>query len=515
MTSDSSDSIHLPVAEIQVMSKSKMSAWNIISNLLNKVWGALSLYIFSTLYVRIIGVEGYAIIGLYALTLAVLSFVDSGVSSAVNREFSKRVDNLYQHKLLLLFEKAYGVACMLIFIIGLIAAPAIVDHFLFQERAFSQNEELILQLRLIIAAVLIQLYANLYNGALMGAQKQVWMNVAQFGWSLVRNTSGVLVLIMNNESLTAFFVCQVAVNIAYVVMLRFKTISMLGNKEGVVPLGFKEVDNSVWRYLQAMMLMSILVVPAMQTDKIVVSHFFSPAIFGVYSLISLLSQTPAFIAAPVSLALFPKMVNNYFVRDDAGFRNEFELNFLLIANLAIVVSCILIFFGADLCLLWFKQQSLAPDQIGAVMSFLTLGFLFQALQHPHYYALMAAGKTKLSIWQNVVETIFIVFGSLVMVKKFGVVGASIPFAIVKFAGFLFLSISVPRVLPEIKHVSIAAVILKISAMAIACSGLAFALFFKWSIGQWQPVVFAMASFFFTLFMGYKLYGPRIRLLGGW
>lgn len=69
----------------------------LISNYGNRLWSMISVFIFIPLYIRFLGSENYGLIGFYALLLGIISFADSGMSSAIIKEFSQEHTSNYKY----------------------------------------------------------------------------------------------------------------------------------------------------------------------------------------------------------------------------------------------------------------------------------------------------------------------------------------------------------------------------------------------------------------------------------
>ena len=62
---------------------------NLIANYLGQGWSAVMGIAFVPLYINYIGVEGYGLIGLFAMIQAWMAILDSGMVSALGREMAK------------------------------------------------------------------------------------------------------------------------------------------------------------------------------------------------------------------------------------------------------------------------------------------------------------------------------------------------------------------------------------------------------------------------------------------
>ena len=65
---------------------------NIISNFIGNGWGAFLSIFFVPIYLKYIGAEGYGLIGIFASLQVVLSLLDSGLSTTLNKEIARLND---------------------------------------------------------------------------------------------------------------------------------------------------------------------------------------------------------------------------------------------------------------------------------------------------------------------------------------------------------------------------------------------------------------------------------------
>ena len=71
---------------IKTLFKTTSLKSNIIANFVGNGWGAIISIIFVPIYLKYIGAEGYGLIGIFASLQVVLSLLDSGLSTTLNKE---------------------------------------------------------------------------------------------------------------------------------------------------------------------------------------------------------------------------------------------------------------------------------------------------------------------------------------------------------------------------------------------------------------------------------------------
>ena len=60
-----------------------------IANMIARIWGFISVYLFVPLYLKFLGIEAYGLVGFYSTMLGVLAFADLGFTATLNREMAR------------------------------------------------------------------------------------------------------------------------------------------------------------------------------------------------------------------------------------------------------------------------------------------------------------------------------------------------------------------------------------------------------------------------------------------
>ena len=68
---------------------------SLLTNFLSQFWGALIGFVFIPVYVRILGIESYGIIGFFATLQAWFILLDLGLTPALSREMSRYLGGAY------------------------------------------------------------------------------------------------------------------------------------------------------------------------------------------------------------------------------------------------------------------------------------------------------------------------------------------------------------------------------------------------------------------------------------
>jgi O-antigen/teichoic acid export membrane protein len=431
----------------------KTSAKNILANFISKIWGFVSLYLFSRLYLSFAGAEQFGVISYYALIFGIVSFVDVGISASLTREFAKEADDDWLLKLIRFFEKIFILICALGGVSICLFSKTISTHWLIS--ATIPTTLLTHYVCLIGIGVATQLMSSIYFGALMGKQMQVWANSAQVILNIVKTVGGAFILYIHADDLYLFFLWQILCNVLYLFVLRSHVFGALKKHKTIVDIGFADVPKELWHYMGSMVLMAVLSAVGIQSDKLIASKFLSSADFGFYSLGSLLSQLPVLIVMPVAAAIFPVLVKNYSTDNNERLYKVYEMVSFGVVLLVLPLCFVLAIYGEEIFKLWLSQKNIsdAPAQIRYLILFLTLGNTLQALQYLPFNLLMAKGKTKFTIYQAAFEIVFLIPALIYCIHHYGIAGIGIPWFIVKFLGYFYLLIVTDNLKPKAIHIN--------------------------------------------------------------
>lgn len=412
---------------------------NILANYGSRLWSLVAVYIFTPLYIKLLGIESYGVISFYAVVMGIITLADAGIASAIDREFAK--NNSDEHKLgiLFFFEKVYAWICLTIIIIIFLFSREIGARWL--NSTSISTDDMVNFISLIGVGVGTQLMAVIYCGALMGLQKQVRFGTIQTLGSVVKNVVVLGILLFFRKDLYAFLGWQVVCNAGLIYAFR-KSVLNYFNKD-IIPVRYnrKSVPYAIWKYLGGMFFISLLNALNMQTDKLIASKMFTLEHFGYYSLVSVLAQSPLILAMPLVLSVFPYMTKTISENKKELLFPVFKRFCFLISVVAIPVVLVFILYGKSLFTFWThgsKIEENVLEQIGISLSLLTTGYLFAAFQQLYFYFLLAEGVTKYSTRQILFQIILVIPLLILLTKKWDMAGAAVSILVVQFLGFLYL-----------------------------------------------------------------------------
>jgi O-antigen/teichoic acid export membrane protein len=403
---------------------------NIIANYAGRTWGFISVFIFVPFYLKFLGSEAYGIIGFFTVLLGLMAFADAGLTATLNREFA-RTDRAasYKANLLTTVETIYFFICIAIAVLFWILSPVIAARWLNIEAI--PVEDAVRYIRMIGICIAVQLPCSLYQGGLLGLQKQVLANSLQIIWSLFR--MGILLLpLYFFPALDVYFGWQIWINIFYILIIRYIVRRQVRTSEKTY--FSKQILADVWRYAVGMMVMSILSAVLIQIDKLITSNSFSLSEFGYYTLASTIAQAPLMIVMPVGIAILPRLTELISIGKQKEMIYLFRKINFIIATIASMAVFALIVYMPDILFLWTHNTDLVAS-VTQVARILCFGTLFQSFQLMPYYLGIANGHTKTNIFIGISSIVFLVPAIFVLIHKLGIIGAGIPWLIMSFVTF--------------------------------------------------------------------------------
>jgi O-antigen/teichoic acid export membrane protein len=402
---------------------------NVIANVIGRLWGVASAYLFIPFYLEYLGAEAYGLIGFYATLTGALAVADLGLTATLNREMARlsaRSDSSRDKAdLLRTFESVYLCTAIILVSIVWVLGPQIVDRWLKLEGL--NRDDTIKALQLMGLAITFQLQSNLYIGGLTGLQKQTTTNVLQVCWSIARGAGAVLMLIYVSNSLTDFFWWQLICNVIYLIVARIVLWRIILLKS--INAAFKwSVLGNTWRYAAGMTGMALISTILMQADKLMVSKLLPLEIFGYYMLGAVLAAIPRTIIGPLVTAVFPRFTE---LVEQGNRRKLTDLYYQVSISLAVVIVPIgitLALFSEEFIFAW-TGNAVAAKQIGITACLLVIGEIMQAVAVLPYNLALAHGYTKLNIRLGLCTVIIVTPLLFWLIGKYGLVGAGLSWII--------------------------------------------------------------------------------------
>lgn len=380
-------------------------------------------YLFIPFYVRILGLDNYALIALYFVILTFAALADAGLSATITREAAREADRLaFCRKLVTAERMLLGAFATLGGTLAL-TAPWIASDWLSIANP-GQRDEATDALRLMGGMMVFQQVMGLYVGALMGLQRQVTANTIQVAYILVR--SGLVIpLIVWIPDIRLFFLWQLGANVAFMLLARVILMRAIG-QTGLSP---GRSDFALLRpslgFAGGMMAMSLVAAINTQMDRVVTSALLPVSDFASFSLAASAAQLPYIVLVPFTAAILPRLTEAFERGQPHAALSVFVPVAFVSTAFAALASAGLVFFAPELLALWLGSEQVSPAMIVTVQ-IMAIGSLALAMgAHPHYIAI-ANGHTRTSLLLSMAVIPVSLIILLLAVPRYGIIAAAIP-----------------------------------------------------------------------------------------
>lgn len=394
---------------------------NVLANYAGRGTVALLALSLIPVYVRALGPEGYGLIGIYTALYAVLMIVDSAVQVLLSRtaaqaqatgERAMLADRMRSLELLL---GSIGLVLVTVFAIAGEYLATGLNRSVLTEEAISFS---FLAIGVVLA---LRLYEGVYRACLMGLDRQVLFNgIFVVSQCLLWAGAGVVVTWFS-PTVEAFFVWHMLIVGLTVLMLGLAAYRSVGG------MGSARVRlQSLWgerRFIAGLVVISAAAVLLTQTDKFLLVKLLPLAEYGDYVLAATAAGALMLLVAPVADAIYPRLVRHRTTQDTVAYAADFHLGAQWVTVTVGAVACAGGVFALWVLEIWTGDSALAL-RTAPLFQILLLGNLLNAFMWMPYRAQLAAGWSGLAVRINLVAVLCLVPLIIVVVPKYGALGAA-------------------------------------------------------------------------------------------
>lgn len=373
-------------------------------------------------YVNILGVESYALIGIYIALQAVFVMFDLGMSTTVNQALADMLaDDQKKDKsnnLLWTFELIYWILGLIIFVVVYFLLPVITDQWIGQSGY--DVEDLRSQVLFIALLVVVRFPLSFYTGAMNGLQLQYKMNFILIVFELVKFASIILFVLYVSKSVSIYFLVNIFLSLVSILILRSAIYRSIGNSTR--PVFDKSVIREHWRFSLGVCFISLAAILASQSDKFVLGKMVSMTEFSFYTLAFTIASIPSKIYSSVASAFYPALVTEKSKNQLDSMINVYHKACQMISILTVPVVMMVIAFMPQLLELWFGNNEKA-EILTPLVRVLLIGFTLNGFVTMPYYIQLVHKWTRLSIVKNLIALIVLLPALYYAIQYFGIMGA--------------------------------------------------------------------------------------------
>ena len=410
---------------------------NIIANFAGKAWAGIFSLAFVPLYIKLMGVEVYGLLGIFMSLSALLSLLDMGLSATLSRELSKlsTAENSTQESrnLVRTLEAVYWGIGILIGIAVVTLAPLITKYWI---NSSSVSSETVEQALIIMgASIAFQWPGAIYSGGLMGLQRQVVLNVIRSVTVTVQHGGAVLVLLFISPSIVSFFLWQAFVGLLATIALAVWLWKSLPRSKHRAKFDSGLLIKN-WRFATGMTGISLVVVVLTQLDKIILSKILTLEMFGYYMLAFNVANALSGLVAPIFYAIYPRFTQLATVGDDDNLAILYHKGCMLLSVLVLPTAITIAIFAKEILTLWLGDP-IAVQNAHQILTLLMIGTALNAVMTLPYALQLAHGWTRLAFYKNVIAVVLLVPLMVWMVQMYQGVGAAWVWIILNLGYLIF------------------------------------------------------------------------------
>lgn len=362
---------------------------DLVASALGNTWNALVQVAFVPVYIAMLGLEAYGLIGVHAFLQMSLWVLDMGLTPALSRAVARAGPGTERDELRVLLrsiEVVFAGIAALIVVTTLALAPWVAARWL---RADSLPlGSVATALQLMGALVAMRLFTGAYRGAIAGAGQLVWLNAVASAFATLRAV-GVIAVLWVMPAIEAFFAFQLLATVAEAVAMRARTWALLPAQ---LPARFALASlASVRRFSGGVLLVTLLYVALTQSDKVVLSALLPLAAFGHYALASSVATALHLLIAPVGAVAFPRL--NELAGKDRSLEEAVHALSQLMALAVAPAGMVLALFPSAILEAWTRDSGLAAA-VAPILAPLALGALCTGFMSVPYLLPVVHGRPR-------------------------------------------------------------------------------------------------------------------------
>lgn len=398
--------------------------WNIAANMGGRIWSNIISLVFIPVYLHFLGIEMYGLVGFWVTLMNIMSLLDFGLGLTLNREMARLSSDITNRRLqretLRTFEVIYWTVALLFGLLIWIASPVIVDKWL---NTWSMERSTLIRLLRLMAAVLVfQFPFALYQGGLMGLQRQVLASGIQ---AMSGSLRGILVsatLWLISPTIEAFFYCQLVISLLQTLFTAaslWKNLPLPGIRAAFRPAICRPLLN----YTLAVSGNTVIGSALSQLDKVILSKMIPLDQFGYYTLSWSVASALWSIIQPFNSALFPRFTQLIEEKDPLRLSELYHRTCHFVSVFLLPAAVTLLFFSREVMLVW-THDPVVANNTHLVVSLLVIGAALNGLASVPCNLQFAAGWPQLMMYSNMAAAILFAPLIYILAKFYGGAGAA-------------------------------------------------------------------------------------------
>jgi O-antigen/teichoic acid export membrane protein len=397
---------------------------NIFANYAGQIWMALMGVAFVPVYIRMLGIESFGLVGLMLSIQSISNLLDLGMGGTVNRELARRahdgsdadrIADLVRTFEWLVWPISFGIFLSIYAGSGLLASRWLHPHHLSQT-------ELANAIRIMGLAVALYWPSGFYSNGLNGLERQSLSNMISAGFATLRSAGVLPVLYFVGPTIDVFMWWHAAVGVAQSLTNAIVLRRLLPPTDRPPMFSRSELART-GRFAAGLVAITALSVALTQLDRVVLSAMRPLADLGYFSLAVSVAAGFARMMQPMFNALYPRYSRLVAENDAQGLSDLYHLSSQCLTVVIAAVATTLFLFARPVLLLWTGDASLSST-VALPLQILVVGTALNGLMYLPYALQLAHGWTRLTIIANTIMLLLGLPYCIWAVSRYGILGAS-------------------------------------------------------------------------------------------
>lgn len=408
------------------------------------------MFLFTPIYLRLLGIEAYGLIAFYATLLGCSMFLDQALSPMVAHRFTqsrasggtqKNLWNAFRTAETLVFLTAIALGLFIFFVAPWFASEMVKAPIL-------GPDSLLRAFHLMALMLFFQWPSFFYGAALAGLSDQTMMNTLRAAVATLQWAGGAVILAFLAPSIEYLFYWHAICYLLQGWLLRRRVLMCIQPKQAP-----SEWDQTLlqegWRFSSGTLLIGITGTILTQADKLLVAKIATMSEFATYSLsFTVASIVAVFVAQPVMAIAFPHFTQLAMNDSTEILSREYRRWTQLIVLAIVPVVGALVFYSKDILAFWVGADLAALGEAPKYIPWIALGTMLNVLMMLPFNLQLAHGWSGLSARKNLVVLPFFLLALWYGIPQWGaIVGAWAWFGL----NFTYYLVEVPlmhaRILP--------------------------------------------------------------------
>lgn len=392
--------------------------------------------VMTPVYIRMMGIESYGLIGFYTMLQAWFQLFDLGFSATMGRQTAQfNGGGSSATELQSLFKALQYLFFAIVCLIGVLSgyASQYIAHTWIKTGGLALTEiEKAMQLILIVVA--LRWMSGLYRGVISGFEAQIWLNKFNIFFASLKFVGVIFVFNFVDKTVSTFFIYQLSVTALETLILILYGCYLMPKVDSAMQIKWRAL-RSVLPFSLNIAFTSSIWVFVTQLDKLILSKLLTLDEYGCFSLAVVVTSGINALITPISAAILPRLTRLSAENEDLAFINLYNNVTQLVSVLTASVSVILIFFAEKVLYAW-TGNVVISIQAASVLRGYAIGSSILAITALPYYLQFAKGNVRLHSIGNFLFALFMLPLLCCLTSKWKANGAGYAWALSNALYFL-------------------------------------------------------------------------------